>query len=215
MKKYMAAVGTLCLLSGCLHSQPEYPGAFGASIEPAKYVNSTCPDLSGIYEGNGHLVSGDARAKQFARTHFFDSVFPISDWEQWRDVQKKYRVYDYRRIFVPADFVVVSNLKERSVLVEIHYSDSPIGSLRSDFIDKSKFVCIDGRLVWGGKDSINGRSEWGSNTGSRTFAIYKDAEGNLMYERNQQVNMNILFGIPAGTAEYFSIYRFKKTVRPN
>ena len=216
MKSFITLSAICFFLTGCVHSLPTYPGASGSSIQPRDYLNSTCPDLSGNYEAVGHLINGDSRAKQFEKIEFFDNVFPISDGTEWQSVRRKYRVHGegpLQNIFFPPDFATVSNLGTRSVLITIEYSDAPIGSFHSSYIDSSRFVCHDGRLIWGGKDNINGGSEWGRNTGSQSFAIYKDAEGNLIEERFQQVNMNMLFGIPAGTAEYFSVHQFKKIVR--
>jgi hypothetical protein len=137
-------------------------------------------------------------------------VFPISDPTEWKDVRKKYRVGPRRNDFVLPDVVTVSNLVERSVLVTMHYNDGPIGSYHSDYTKKSKFICMNDRLVWGGKDHIDGSSEWGRNTGNAFFAIYKDVDGNLISESARQIHMNMWLGIPAGTAEYFAVYQFKK-----
>lgn len=82
---------------------------------------------------------------------------------------------------------------------------------RTNFSNTSKFVCNEGKMVWGGRDNIVARTEFGTNTGNRSYTIFLDKNGDLIYEEKQQVHMNILLGlVPAGTSEYFSIYRFKR-----
>lgn len=215
MKKYPVAIGIIVLLNGCLHDAPKFPGALGSSIDAVKFANSTCPDLSGVYEGVGHLLRGDEDAKQFANTQFFDGVFPISVPAEWGAMRKNYRKESPVKYFIPADYATVTTIGNRSILISVHYNDALIGSYHSEFSDKKRFFCMDNKLIWGGADTSSSRSEWGKNTGNRSFAIYKDNDENLIYESNQQVHMNMLFGIPAGTAEYFAVYRFKKITRPD
>lgn len=125
-------------------------------------------------------------------------------------LRKQYRKEGPHHLNVHPDFADVKVLGARSVLVTIRYADGPVGSYHSDYSDTVRFVCADGRLVWGGADKIVSHSEFGKNTGDRSFAIYADENGDLIYEERQQVHMNLAFGIPAGTAKHFTSYRFKK-----
>lgn len=215
MKNFLVVLAGLCLLNGCLHTQPTYPGASTGSIDPAKYVDSDCPDLSGVYEYKGVLLKGDRTARQISAIAPFNNVFPISHATEWQSVFRKYRIEGPRNDLILPDSVAVTNVHERSILIQLDYNDGPIGSYHSEFLDKSQFVCAGNSLAWGGVDNIRGQSEWGKNTGNQSFSIYKDADGNLIYERKHQVHMNMLFGIPAGTAEYFAVYQFRKITPPN
>lgn len=212
-KKILTGVFSM-LLAGCLHNAPNYPGASGSSIVPADFVNSKCPDFSGTYEAVGRLVSGDDSAKMFEQRMYFHTIFPITAKDEWQKTYNNYRRHEEpgpkKGVFFPPDMAAVVQLSERSVLVSISYKDTPVGSYHSEFPNKAIFVCVDGKLVWGGADNVQGRSEWGSNSGNRSYSVYLENDGSLIYTRNQQVHMNMLFGIPAGTAEYWSVYRFKR-----
>jgi hypothetical protein len=209
MKNFPIAIAVSILLFGCMHDAPNYPGASGSDLKPADFVNSVCPDFSGTYEGNGHLLRGDAVARQFGKTEFFDFVFPISTPDEWRKLRNSYRKAE-RNKTVPPDYAIVTNLGNSSVLITMYYNDETIGEYRSDFTDSQRFVCAGDKLVWGGRDNLKSRSEWGENSGNRTFSVFKDEGGNLIEERNQQVHMNGTFGIPMGTASYSAVYQFKK-----
>jgi hypothetical protein len=214
MKKIIINTALSAMLLGCVHKAPNYPGASGSVIVPANYVDAPCPDFSGRYEGNGHLIHGDETARIFGQRMFFDMVFPITAKDEWQTLNKNYRKHDeagrLKGVFFPPDFATVTQLSDRSVFVTLSYTDAPIGSYHSEFSNKAIFVCADGKLIWGGADSIKGQSEWGSNSGNRSFSISFDDNGDLIYTRNQQVHMHIMLGIPAGTAEYSSTYRFKR-----
>jgi hypothetical protein len=202
------------LLSSCSHDVPEYFGVSDSKIVASERRNTTCPDLNGIYDGVGKLIRGDQSATKIGRREYFDMVFPISDVEGWKGIRKKYRRYDdgkFKNLYVDPDFAIVRSIDDGSVLVSMNYTSGPIGTYRSNYRDMSNFACIDGKLTWGGNGNIAGSSEWGKgNSSDFSFVIYKDSDGNLIHERKQKVHMKMLFGIPAGTAEYYSVYQFNK-----
>jgi len=206
----MISAGLALGLGGCLHSAPDYPGASGSAIVPAQFADAPCPDFSGTYEGLGQWIAGDGRNRWITRTLFFDYVFPAFIRDEMSNIEKNYIKGGPHRTWVPPDFAEVKTIGERSVKVTLRYGDKPIGSYHSDFSNKKTFVCTNDKLVWGAGDGAVSRSEFGPNTGDRSFAVYKDKNGDLIHERKQQVHMNLAFGIPVGTAKHFAVYRFKK-----
>jgi hypothetical protein len=201
------------LLPGCSNSISSYPGS--ANSKPIVSESSTgeCPDLAGTYDGVGVITQGDQIAMQFGRREYFDKVFPISDLAGWKDTQSKYRRFDsqkFKGLFVDPDFASVTNVGDGSVRISINYQDSLIGTFQSDYKSMSNFACSEGKIMWGGDGDIAGSSEWGKNSSSFSFAIYKDTDGNLIHERRQTVSSKLIFGLPGGTGNYYSIFKFKK-----
>ncbi|QCX52192.1 hypothetical protein E7Z57_21660 (plasmid) [Ralstonia pseudosolanacearum] len=195
---------TIPLLGGCLHAPPNYPGAGGANIDPATYVNTLCPDISGRYEGRGVLVDGDATAQQTAPAWRLDNVFPFSDSLQAAEVigAAGYRVPAYGDV----------NWSERKARVHLVFDDGRKKEYESSFLDKGRFICTgaSGKIVWGGGGEES-RSEFGPNKLDYVKAIYLNENRDLIMEKEMQVHMSLRLGnIPAGTARYFSKYQFKR-----
>ncbi|MGC8213194.1 hypothetical protein [Ralstonia pseudosolanacearum] len=102
-------------------------------------------------------------------------------------------------------------MEGRQVTVKLTFPDGKGVIYVSSFEDKSRFVCTgsNGKIVWGGA-SKGGRSEFGPNSSDAMVALYLDENGDLISEEGMQVHMNLRLGIPTGTAQYFSKYKFKR-----
>lgn len=201
------------LLSGCSNTMPSHPNGTNSKPVVSEHSQEGCPDLSGTYDGVGTLIRGDQIAMQFGRREYFDEVFPISDLGKWKEIQNKYRRYDdgkFKGLFVDPAFATVTIVDSDSVRISINYTDTPIGFFESNYKSISNLMCSDGKLTWGGPGNIAGSSEWGANFSYFSFAIYKDSDGNLIHERRQTVHSKLLFGLPGGTAEYYSVFKFSK-----
>lgn len=203
-RRSLVAVAFAAVLIGCTHSPPNYPGAGGKNLDPAAYTNSECPDLSGKYEGRGALVDGDPTAQRLGRLWRIDNAFPFQDSAQAMEV------IGAARSTIPEAAEV--RFVQRIADISLFYAGGQKREYKSSFLDKTRFVCTgsDGVIVWGG-GGVEGRSEFGPNSSDFVVSLYLDAEGNLILERGMQVHMNLrLFHIPTGTAEYHSVYRFKR-----
>jgi hypothetical protein len=62
----------------------------------------------------------------------------------------------------------------------------------------------------GGPDRITTYSEWGPNHSGQSDRLYKDSDGNIIYELRDYVHMTWLGIVPTGTAKYYAKYLFKK-----
>ncbi|MEJ7029244.1 hypothetical protein WJ511_22945, partial [Ralstonia solanacearum] len=79
-------------------------------------------------------------------------------------------------------------------------------------VSDSKYVCTgsSGKIVWGG-GGLEGRSEFGPNKSDFMAALYLDEQGNLIVEDRIQVHMSLrLLHIPTGTAQHYTVYRFRR-----
>ncbi|MGH7240640.1 MAG: hypothetical protein ACREHG_11390 [Candidatus Saccharimonadales bacterium] len=110
-------------------------------------------------------------------------------------------------------YAEVKQLRPRSVEITMSYRDRVIGSYRSDYKNPNKFICKNGKLIAGGPDRISSQSELGKNYSGESDALYKDKDGNLIYENYTYVQMTWLDVIPTGTARYYVKYVFKKQHR--
>ena len=189
---------------GCLHSPPNYPGAGGRNLEPAYYASSSCPDLSGKYEGRGSLVDGDPAARQAQQSLRIDYAFPFRDDLEAGEMQAAEKGRS------PQSGSIAWN--NRRATVTLAFATGQPVEFTSSMEDKDRFVCTgrNGKIVWGGA-SGTGRSEFGPNSTDSSAALYLDEHGDVMVEDHMQVHMSMLFGaIPTGTAKHYSIYRFKR-----
>jgi hypothetical protein len=225
----VALLAAFVNLSGCLHSAPTYPGSRASGINPADYFNAPCPDFSGIYEGVGTLVEGKNTPQKDLAFYFLfpggieknrtdrDRVRqnhlrpdgparlveePTGDGKHWKHVQVGGRV-------IEADYAEVRQLGPRSLDVTLGYQSGLIGTYRSDYTDPEKFICKDGKVMSGGPTPAGTRSEFGKTQWFGSFLFYKDERGDLILEREKQLDMNILF-VPAGSATSSETYRFRR-----
>lgn len=214
MKNFLFLILVTSGLTGCLHGQEIYPGSPASGVDPKANLYSSCPDLSGEYEFIASLVKGDQTQKIYGNAHGLDSVLPISGYSGEREKMiQGYRQEKGTRFKERPRYGVIVQISERVYLLRMFYDEDPAGEYRTDLTDRSQFVCMDNRLIGGGRRQNSGSSEWGRNDSSGMFQIYKDKDGNLVREQISQVHMNTLFGIPTGTAEYFYTIRFKKLDR--
>ncbi|MGO4814133.1 hypothetical protein AB4156_31925 [Cupriavidus sp. 2MCAB6] len=196
--------------SGCFHSPPNYPGAGGENIDPSRYVDAACPDLTGRYDGRGELLDGDATAQGWAKTRRLDNVFPFAKADEVSAIDDASRS-ETGRFQYPKDGQV-SLVKERIFQSRFTYPNGRSAIQQSSFEDKKRFVCTgaEGKITWGGA-SKGGRSEFGPNTSDSVAMLYLDEHGDLIYEKFTQIHMRLrLGGIPTGTAQHFAKYRFKR-----
>lgn len=192
------------VLTGCIHAPPNYPGAGGDNLNPADYMETPCPDISGRYVGRGTLVEGDPAAEKMERSRRMDYVFPF------RDSAQAMEVIGSMRGGIPEVGEVV--FRNRNANIKLRISNGEIVDYDSSFANRNRFVCtgVAGKIVWGGV-SQGGRSEFGTNGSDSMAALYLDENGDLIYENRTQVHMSFsLGGIPTGTARYFKIYRFRR-----
>jgi hypothetical protein len=198
-------------LVGCAHNPLNYPNSPISGINPSDYIDNPCSDFSGTYQGVGHLIDGDPSSMRsaLAQQLRFDMIFPIiSDPDGWQNIQNNYQPVGYGN--KPADYAEVEQLGPRSVEITMSYRDRVIGSYRSDYKNPNKFICKKGELIAGGPDRISSQSELGKNSSGESDALYKDKDGNLIYENYTYVQMTWLDVIPTGTARYYVKYIFKK-----
>ncbi|WP_144423992.1 hypothetical protein [Herbaspirillum hiltneri] len=211
MKKLLVPIFVAIGLSGCLHDREIYPGSPASGVDPLANLNSPCPDLSGDYEFIASLLKGDQNEQIYGRTHGLDSALPISGYStEWTKMIRGYRLEAGTRFQERPRYGKITQISERVYLLSMFYNDGLAGEYHTDLTDKSKFVCMNNRLIGGGRSQNSGSSEWGKNDSSGMYQIYKDEDGNLIREQISQVHMNALLGIPTGTAEYFYTIRFKK-----
>ncbi len=195
---------TTSLLAGCLYAPSEYPGAGGSNVDPAAYLNTPCPDISGRYEGWGVLVDGDASAQQAEPTWRLDNAFPFGDSVQAVEV---IGAAGYK---VPSCGDV--KWSGRRARVHLVFDDGRTKDYESLFLDRNKFVCTGGggKIVWGGGGGES-RSEFGKNRSDSFKAIYLDENRDLIMEKGTQVHMSLrLLSMPTGTAKYHAVYRFRR-----
>lgn len=203
----------VALLGGCSHAVSSYPDASNPKPPISENKSVGCPDFTGTYSGVGTIIQGDQTAMQFGNREYFDKVFPISDMKGWRETQSKYRKYNdgkFKGLFVDPDFATITRVEDGSVRISIGYKESLVGTFQSDYKNQPNLTCSDGKMTWGGSANIAGSSEWGSNASDFSFVIYKDSDGNLIHERRQTVRSKVLFGLPGGTANYYSVFKFNK-----
>ncbi len=196
--------------SGCLHSPPNYPGGGGDNINPADYVTTACPNLSGSYEGSGELLDGDATAQRLEKSMRIDYVFPFANDEDLHRIQAAARTENGRLKYPGA--VQVALIRTRVLKLSFAYPNGKAATHEFSFEDTNRFVCTgaSGKIIWGGA-SKRGRSEFGPNTTDSVATLYLDNQGNLISEESTQVHMSLRLGaIPTGTARHFAKYRFKR-----
>lgn len=196
--------------SGCLHSQPNYPGAGGDNINPADYLTAECPNLSGRYEGSGKLLDGDATARRLAASLRIDYVFPFVKDEDLRRIQAAAKTESGRLGYPESG--VISLIRSRVLELKLSYSNGKAETHEFSFENKNRFVCTgrNGKIIWGGA-SKGGHSEFGPNATDSMVQLYLDNQGNLIREESTQVHMSLRLGaIPTGTAKYFAKYRFER-----
>ncbi len=94
-------------------------------------------------------------------------------------------------------------------------SASPLPALiyEATLEDPHRFVCTgsDGMIIRGGANN-DGRSEFGPNSADQSVTMYlAPNNSDLIVEETMQVHMRLRIArIPTGTAQYFSIHRFKR-----
>lgn len=206
-----AALLVTALCTGCLHSPPNYPGAGGDNIDPARYLDSDCPDLSGTYEGVGVLLDGDATAQRWESTMSVDYNFPFASDAELKAFMSVSASDGPGRSAIPISGEI-EMIGRRSFRFSVDYANGKRASRVVSFEKKTRFVCTgaNGKVIWGGA-SEGGRSEFGPNSSDSSVTVYLDEQGNLITERTMQVHMTLLAGlIPAGTVQYFSTHRFKR-----
>lgn len=202
MRRALAAVVAICACAGC--TPPSYPGARGGALDPSAYVSQSCPDISGKYEGRGSLVEGDAVARRAQRSLRIDYAFPFKDDSHAQEVLTAENAR-YPKL-------AIVTWSERIAAIKLEFTTGQPVEYISSMTDKGRFVCTgpSGKIVWGGASS-GARSEFGPNSTDTTASLYLDESGNLMAEDHTQVHMSMLFGaVPTGTAQHYSIYRFKR-----
>jgi hypothetical protein len=224
---------TIVALGGCLHRSPTYPGSRASGINPADYLHAPCPDFSGMYEGIGTLVKGKNVSEQHLAFYFlFPDGAPQNTEERervrrnhirpkgpprWVDVpigdgtrSKRLQVGGQ---FMEADYAKVTKVGPRSLEITLGYKSGTIGAYHSDYTDPKIYICKDGKVMSGGPAPGKTRSDMGRTQwfGQQTF--YKDDNGDLILERGDQVDMNVLFA-PIGSVMSYGIYRFKRIPPP-
>lgn len=210
------ALGCCLLLAaacgGCFHSPANYPGAGGSNIDPADYVSSACPNLSGTFDGNGMLVDGDLNAQQWEKTRRIDYLIPFADDAE---LVAFFKAADSDGPPKSRSYPTVGEIRmvgARSFQFSVHYANGKIGSHVASFEDKATFVCTGaaGKIIWGGATE-GARSEFGPNKSDSSVMLYLDDRGDLIFEKTTQIHMSMLFGVvPTGTARYFAKYRFQR-----
>ncbi|CAH0445672.1 hypothetical protein [Ralstonia pseudosolanacearum] len=204
----VAAMVSMC--AGCLHAPPNYPGAGGENLDPKQYANVPCVDLSGRYEGTGEIVDGDPGSLQRDRISRLDRAFPFADKEQLSTISAAatrsdgFYAYPLRG--------VIARKSARTFEVTFNFPNGRTASFNPSFEDANKYVCTGarGKIVWGG-GGLEGRSEFGPNRSDFMSALYLDENGNLIVEDRMQVHMSLrILHIPTGTAEHYTVYRFRR-----
>ena len=211
MKIALLAAPLLALaISGCLHAPPNYPGGGGKNLDPTQFANEVCVDLSGQYEGSGEIVDGDPGSLHDEPTCRLDNVFPFANKEQLAGLSAAAR--QPNGFYALPSHGKVVRTANRKYEVSFDFPTGRSASFKPSFENKEKYVCtgVDGKIVWGG-GGVEGRSEFGPNSTDFVSSLYLDAKGNLIFEKGMQVHMSLrLFGMPTGTAQYHSVYRFKR-----
>ncbi|CAJ0691047.1 hypothetical protein [Ralstonia holmesii] len=206
----VSSIAIVVACSGCLHAPPNYPGSGAGNPDPVKYAGESCVDLSGRYEGTGEIIDGDPGSLQRDRISRLDRAFPFSDNQQLADVRAAADRGDGFKAY-PVQGVVEKN-SDRTFRVTFIYPNSRKAVFSPSFEDTRKYVCTGskGKIVWGGGGQQS-RSELGPNQTDFMAALYLDEGGNLIAEDRMQVHMRLrLFDIPTGTAQHYTVYRFKR-----
>lgn len=218
-EKGTAALKNICLtvcatciviaLAGCLRSPINGSGISKSNIVISNSGNGACPNFTGTYEAVGHLIDQDT-TRSAGNTRLFTWIFPVTDPAGWNDIRLRYRRDKNGIISQFPDFAIVKQLAPRAVRITIGYKDQIIGTFKSNYEDADRFVCKEGKLMSGGPDRITSYSEWGPNHSGQSDVLYKDDDGNIIYELHDYVSMTWLGIVPTGTAKYYAKYLFKK-----
>ncbi|MBB6592699.1 hypothetical protein HXP34_16125 [Ralstonia solanacearum] len=206
----LVVAATVSMCAGCLHVPPNYPGAGGDNPDPQQYANVPCVDLSGRYEGTGEIIDGDPGSLLHARMSRLDRAFPFSDKEQLAIISAAAARSDGFYAY-PLQGVIAKK-SARTFLVTFTFQNGRAASFTPSFEDATKYVCTgsSGKIVWGG-GGLEGRSEFGPNKSDFMAALYLDEQGNLIVEDRMQVHMSLrLLHIPTGTAQHYTVYRFRR-----
>lgn len=197
-------------LAACMHASPHYPGAGGENIDPNAYVNASCPDLSGTFDGVGEVLDGDDISTQYQPHWRIDFVFPYGSTTDMAPIQLASQRSD--GAWERPRYGNVAVKEERVYDISLAYPNGKTATQESSIFDKGRFVCtgIAGKIIWGGA-LPDSRSEFGPNKIDSYQSVYLDEAGSLIYERGMQVHMSMFFGlVPTGTSQSFARYRFKR-----
>lgn len=121
----------------------------------------------------------------------------------------RYKTDDHH-IVTPPDYATLKLSGENQYVVATFYGDVKIGEYRTGVMKAQRVTCESGvmHLTFAPEEV---RSDYGPNHVTTEDTLRIDANGDLLFRRNMNVEYHAqLFHLPMGTGHFFEEYRFPR-----